>query len=223
MSHFIDRRLNPKGKSLANRQRFLRRARAQIREAVQKSLKESAVADIGKDRKVKISTKGTREPRFRLDPRAGGEHDFVLPGNKEFMPGDEIKKPPSGAGNSRGKEAADFAEGEDDFEFTMTQDEILDIFFEDLELPNLVRTTLKETPSRSWRRVGITTSGSPTQINLLRTMRNAFGRRLALKRPRADDVEALQAQLDALEQEAIHTPEARGRLVALKEELARAL
>ena len=94
MSHFIDRRLNPKGKSLANRQRFLRRARAQIREAVQKSLKDAAVADIGKDRKVRISSKGTREPRFRLDPRAGGERDFVLPGNKEFIPGDEIKKPP---------------------------------------------------------------------------------------------------------------------------------
>src|SRR5690349_1981240 len=223
MSHFIDRRLNPKGKSLANRQRFLRRARAQIREAVQKSLKESGVADIGKDRKVRISTKGTREPRFRLDPRAGGEHDFVLPGNKEFLPGDEIKKPRTGEGKSRGKEAADFAEGEDDFEFTMTQEEILDIFFEDLELPNLVRTTLKETPSRTWRRAGITTSGSPTQINLLRTMRNAFGRRLVLKRPRYDMVEALQAQLEALERGDTETPQAREQIAALKEQLAKAI
>src|SRR5579871_2473320 len=204
MNHFIDRRLNPKGKSLANRQRFLRRARAQIREAVQKSLKESAVADIGKDRRVRISTKGTREPRFRLDPRAGGQHDFVLPGNKEFMPGDEIKKPRTGEG-ARGKEAADFGEGEDDFEFTMTQEEILDIFFEDLELPNLVRTTLKETPSRSWRRAGITTTGSPTQINLLRTMRNAYGRRLVLKRPSSADMEALHAELDSAEHEAVDT------------------
>ncbi|HEX3431362.1 MAG TPA: YeaH/YhbH family protein [Rhizomicrobium sp.] len=222
MSHFIDRRLNPKGKSLANRQRFLRRARAQIREAVQKSLKESAVADIGKDRKVRISTKGTREPRFRLDPRAGGEHDFVLPGNKEFMPGDEIKKPRSGDGKSHGKEAADSGEGEDDFEFTMTQDEILDIFFEDLELPNLVRTTLKETPSRTWRRAGITTTGSPTQINLLRTMRNAFGRRLVLKRPRPVDIESLQAELDAAEHHGADTPAARERIALLREELAKA-
>ena len=222
MNHFIDRRLNPKGKSLANRQRFLRRARAQIREAVQKSLKESAVADIGKDRRVRISTKGTREPRFRLDPRAGGQHDFVLPGNKEFMPGDEIKKPRTGEG-ARGKEAADFGEGEDDFEFTMTQEEILDIFFEDLELPNLVRTTLKETPSRSWRRAGITTTGSPTQINLLRTMRNAYGRRLVLKRPSSADMEALHAELDSAEHEAVDTQEeARLRIATLKEELARA-
>src|SRR5580692_5157791 len=192
MTHFIDRRLNPKGKSLANRQRFLRRARAQIREAVQKSLKDAAVADIGKQRKVKISTKGTKEPRFRLDPRAAGEHDFVLPGNKEFTAGDEIKKPPSGEGGGGGKEASDSGDGEDDFEFTMTQDEVLDIFFEDLELPNLVRTTLKETPSRIWRRSGITTAGSPTQINLIRTMRHAFGRRLALKRPRTQDITALE-------------------------------
>src|SRR5271163_4933321 len=202
MTHFIDRRLNPKGKSLANRQRFLRRARTQIREAVQKSLKDAAVADIGKERKVKISSKGTQEPRFRLDPKSGGEHDFVLPGNKEYTPGDEIKKPRSGEGQG-GKQAADSGEGEDDFEFTMTQDEILDIFFEDLELPNLVRTTLKETPNKAWRRAGITTAGSPTQINLLRTMRNAFGRRLALKRPRPGDVLALEAELDLVEREGV--------------------
>jgi len=100
MTQFIDRRLNPKGKSLANRQRFLRRARAQIREAVQKSLKDSAVADIGKNRKIKISSKGTREPRFRLDPKAGGERDFVLPGNKEYIAGDTIQRPPNGSVSS---------------------------------------------------------------------------------------------------------------------------
>ncbi len=222
MTYFIDRRLNPKGKSLGNRQRFLRRARSQIREAVQKSLKDSAVADIDKERKIKISTKGTREPRFRLDPRAGGEHDFVLPGNKEFLPGDEIRKPKGGDGGATGKQAADYAEGEDEFEFTMTQEEILDIFFEDLELPNLVRTSLKETSSKTWKRAGITTAGSPNQINLIRTMRNSFGRRLALKRPSLSEVAALQAELEALERQ---YPQAEGtgeRMRFLKEALAKA-
>src|SRR5580698_2084806 len=211
MTHFIDRRLNPKGKSLGNRQRFLRRARSQIRDAVQKSLKDAAVADIGKERKIKISTKGTQEPRFRLDPKSGGEHDFVLPGNKEFTPGDEIKKPRSGDGQG-GKQAADSGDGEDDFEFTMTQEEILDIFFEDLELPNLVRTTLKDTPSRIWKRAGITTTGSPTQINLVRPRRTASGRRLALTRPRPADIEALETQLDAFEHANDGTSESRERI-----------
>ncbi|MBV9045309.1 MAG: YeaH/YhbH family protein [Alphaproteobacteria bacterium] len=218
MTHFVDRRLNPKGKSLANRQRFLRRARTQIREAVQKSLKDAAVTDLDKDRKIKISTKGTKEPRFRLDPHASGERDFVLPGNREFMPGDTIDKPKSGQGQS-GKEAADSGEGEDDFEFTMTQEEVLDIFFEDLELPNLVRTTLKETPNKQWKRAGITTAGSPTQINLIRTMRNSYGRRLALKRPSLDDIAALEAQLDLAERA---DPVDTGRISALKEQIAKA-
>jgi uncharacterized sporulation protein YeaH/YhbH (DUF444 family) len=222
MTYFIDRRLNPKGKSLANRQRFLRRARAQIREAVQKSLKDSAVADIGKERKIKVSTRGTNEPRFRLDPKTGGERDFVLPGNKEFTPGDEIKKPQGGEGGS-GKQASDSGEGEDDFEFVMNQDEVLDIFFEDLELPNLVRTTLKETPNKTWKRAGITTAGSPTQINLVRTMRNAQGRRLALHRPKLADVKAMEELLDRLEREDPQSDETRTKIVALKVNLARAI
>ena len=220
MTYFIDRRLNPKGKSLANRQRFLRRARSQIREAIQKSLKESAVADIAKERKIRISTKGTKEPRFRLDPKASGERDFVLPGNKEFLPGDEIKKPRAGEGGGRGKQSADYAEGEDDFEFVMNQDEVLDIFFEDLELPNLVRTTLKETPNRTWKRAGITTAGSPSQINLIRTMRNAHGRRLAMRRPTLRDVQALEEELGRLECEQPQNEETRARIVALKQKLA---
>ncbi|MDE2265011.1 MAG: YeaH/YhbH family protein [Alphaproteobacteria bacterium] len=222
MPYFIDRRLNPKGKSLANRQRFLRRARTQIREAVQKSLKDSAVADISKERKIKISSKGTREPRFRVDPKTVGERDFVLPGNRDFTPGDEIKKPKSGDGGGHGKDAADYAEGEDDFEFVMSQDEVLDIFFEDLELPNLVRTTLKETPNTVWKRAGITTAGSPTQINLVRTMRNAQGRRLALKRPSLRDIKALEDELDRLEREDPQSEETRAKIVTLKENLARA-
>jgi uncharacterized sporulation protein YeaH/YhbH (DUF444 family) len=104
----------------------------------------------------------------------------------------------------------------------MTQDEILDIFFEDLELPNLVRTTLKETPSRTWRRSGITTAGSPTQINLIRTMRNAFGRRIALKRPSIANLNLLLEQLDALEREEPQTEETRVRIAALKEDIAKA-
>ncbi len=220
MTHFIDRRLNPKGKSLGNRQRFLRRARAQIRDAVQKSLKDAAVGDVDRARKVKISTRGTSEPRFRLDPAEGGERDFVLPGNREYTPGDEIKKPPSGAGGG-GKDAALSGDGEDDFEFTMTQDEILDIFFEDLELPNLVRTTLKETTQRNWRRAGITTAGAPTQINLVRTMRNSFSRRLALRRPSLAEIKALVDELDELLGKTPQLPEQEARILALRQQIER--
>ena len=97
MTQFIDRRLNPRGKSLGNRQRFVRRARAEIKEAVQKALKDRTVSDFAKEQKISIPTRSTKEPRFRLDPSTG-ENTRVYPGNKEFSEGDQIKKPQQGGG-----------------------------------------------------------------------------------------------------------------------------
>ena len=71
MQHFIDRRLNPKDKSLANRQRFLRRTRAQIKEAVNKSLQDRKIVDIGNGETVSIPSKGVREPTFRHSGHSG--------------------------------------------------------------------------------------------------------------------------------------------------------
>ncbi len=204
-THFIDRRLNPKGKSLTNRQRFLRRARAQIKDAVQQSLKDRSVGDFDRDQKISIPTKGTKEPRFRLS-NTGGEHDRVHPGNKEFVTGDRIRKPRGGQGKG-GKDASDSGDGEDDFQFVLTQDEVLDIFFEDLELPNLKKTDIKDLAAWSWRRAGLTNTGSPTQINLIRTMRQAYGRRIALKRPHTDEVDALKRRLFELEAKSAPTAE----------------
>ncbi len=188
--HFIDRRKNPKGKSLGNRQRFLRRAKVQIKEAVNKSLRDRSLADLDKGEKISIPSKSTSEPRFRLSPDAG-QREWVAPGNKEFGAGDKIKKPPKQGGKGQGKDASDSGDAEDAFQFTLTQDEFLDIFFEDLELPNLVKRSLKEMKSTAWRRAGITVAGSPTNINLIRTMRNAHGRRLALKRPSTREMNEL--------------------------------
>ena len=219
MANFIDRRLNPKGKSLANRQRFIRRARGEIKDAVQKSLKDRTVSDFAKNQKVSIPTKSTKEPRFRHDPTAGGEHERVLPGNKDFIEGDQIKKPRQGEGQGRGKDASTGGEFEDDFSFTLSQDEILDLFFEDLELPNLVKTALKEIKVYSWRRAGMTTSGSPNQINLVRTMRNSFGRRLAMRRPKEDEIEELRQKIVALRADSESSN--RDAITALEEEIER--
>lgn len=198
MSYFIDRRLNPKGKSIANRQRFIRRARHEIKEAVQKSLKDRTVSDFEQGQKISIPSKGTKEPRLR-HARTGGTRQVVHPGNKDFQQGDQIRKPRSGGGQGGGKRASDSGDSEDNFQFTLTQEEVLDIFFEDLELPNLVKTALKETETISYRRSGVTTVGAPTNLNLVRTMRNSFGRRLALKRPTTSELAALQQELFDLE------------------------
>ena len=59
MHFFIDRRQNPKDKSLGNRQRFLRRARARIREVVEQSIKERKIADVAEGERITIPSKGS--------------------------------------------------------------------------------------------------------------------------------------------------------------------
>jgi uncharacterized sporulation protein YeaH/YhbH (DUF444 family) len=197
MPYFVDRRANPKDKSLGNRQRFMKRARAHIKQVVDKSIRERSVKDIGGGETVTIPTGGIDEPSFRHDPR-GGTHERVYPGNKEFRGGDRIEKPTGGGAGEGGKKGSDSGGGEDEFQFVLTREEFLDLFFEDLELPDLVKTTLKEVTNVKPRRAGFAVTGTPTNLNLLRTMKNSYGRRLALRRPSADDVEAKQTEADAL-------------------------
>jgi len=215
MSFFIDRRLNPKDKSLGNRQRFLRRARAQIKEVVNKSIKDRSITDVWAGEQIKIPSKGIQEPRLRHS-RSGGQRSGVFTGNKEFVTGDRIEKP-GGGGKGRGKEGADSGEGEDEFQFALSRDEFLDLFFEDLSLPDLVKTSLKEISSFKMRRAGYTTAGMPANLNVMQTMRNSLGRRIALRRPGKDKVEALIEEIRALEEKG--DPADEDRLAELKKRL----
>jgi uncharacterized sporulation protein YeaH/YhbH (DUF444 family) len=217
MPNFIDRRLNPKDKSLGNRQRFMRRAHSQIKEVVNRALKDRNITDVTSGETVTIPTKGIGEPHFQNAPGTG-KRQHVLVGNREFVVGDKIKKPPS-SGGGRGKEAADQGDGEDSFQFYLTRDEFLDIFFEDLELPDLVKTTLKEVHTYKMRRAGLTSTGTPTNINILRTARQSYGRRLALKRPRSAEVAALEAEIARLEDLPEDDSERQSKLAVLLEEL----
>ena len=216
MHQFIDRRRNPKDKSLGNRQRFIRRARAQIKEAVEYAIKERQINDVASGETISIPTKGIGEPTFRHSP-TGGVRQRVLSGNRNFVAGDRIKKPESGDG--LGKEAASWGEGEDVFVFTLTGDEFLDLFFDDLKLPHLMKTSLKDSPNFSLRRVGFTTLGTPTNLDVTRTMRNSLGRRIALDRPPTRRIEELQAIIVELESETPPDPGSSLTLQAHRSEL----
>ncbi len=67
--------------------------------------------------------------------------DHVLPGNKEFIEGDTIPRPPRGAGRG-GSEGSPDGGGEDDFRFVLSREEFLDLFLDDLELPDLAKRRL---------------------------------------------------------------------------------
>jgi len=194
----VDRRLNPKAKSLGNRQRFLRRAKAEIREAIKDSLKSRRVAEAEGSERVTIRSKSLREPTFSLG-RNTGRRNYVLPGNEEYQVGDEIPKPPSGGG--RGNQGSPDGEGQDEFTFTLTKEEFLDPFFDDLKLPNLVKVKLKDLKTPRTMRAGFTTDGPPARLNHTRTMRKSLGRRMALRRPSEAEVKGLEEELAAAETE----------------------
>jgi len=218
MPQFIDRRLNPRDKSLGNRMRFLKRTRARIKEAVDKAVRERTIGDAAKGGSVSIPSDGINEPMFH-DSDVGGDRQRVLPGNKDFVTGDRIEKPKGGQGG-RGRKGADDGDGEDDFTFALSESEFLDLLFEDLELPDLIKASLKDAKLSEQRRAGYSADGLIPNLNVLRTMRQSLGRRLALRRPSRSEVERIEARLkeisDPPESEALREEQLR-----LREELKR--
>ncbi len=197
--HIVDRRLNPGGKSLPNRQRFLRRVKDVAQRAVRESARENDIKNLGKDGRVTVPADGVREPRFSRQP-GSGRHDHILPGNKTYVEGDTIDRPPGGGGSGGGSgEGGDGGENsEDAFQFVLTRDEFLELFLEDLELPDLAKRRLSIVETEGLRRAGYTVTGSPANLALTRTLRNSMSRRIALKRPKPDEVEALEKRIAAL-------------------------
>ncbi len=177
MSYIVDRRANSRNKSAVNRQRFMKRYRGHIQRAVQEAIKERSITDMERGETVTIPASDVSEPTFAHG--AGGRRGVVHPGNKEFVSGDRLPRPGGGSGGG-GSQAADSGDGDDDFEFQLTQDEFLEVLFEDLELPNLVKRHLLGTDSFKRVHAGYSTDGVPAKLSVVRSLRVAKARRIAL-------------------------------------------
>ncbi|MCM2309122.1 MAG: YeaH/YhbH family protein [Sulfuritalea sp.] len=217
MLQIIDRRNDSKNKSAVNRNRFLRRFKGQIRKAVQDAIARRKIADIDNGEKVGIPSKDISEPQFHHGK--GGRWSVVQPGNDRYLTGDEIERPEEGAGG-RGSGASLDGEGLDDFVFTLSREEFLDIFFDDLALPHLIKTQLARITEYKRVRAGYTSTGVPANINVVRSLRGATGRRLAAGGPYRKTLRALHAELAELEECGAGDGE---RAAELRAEIARLL
>ncbi|RYH21024.1 MAG: DUF444 family protein, partial [Alcaligenaceae bacterium] len=94
MNSLIDRRLNGRNKSAANRERFLRRYKAQIRHAVHGMIRDRSIKDMDQGGNVDLPARDISEPSFHH--AAGGDREVVHPGNREFARGDTIDRPRGG-------------------------------------------------------------------------------------------------------------------------------
>jgi uncharacterized sporulation protein YeaH/YhbH (DUF444 family) len=207
--HIVDRRLNPGGKSLENRQRFLRRAKGLVKQAVRKATEGRDIKDVVNGGQVGIPLDGLDEPHF---VRGDGIRDMVLPGNTQYVEGDYIQRSGGGSSQQSGPGEGD---GEDAFRFMLTREEFLDLFLDDLELPDLAKRQLAETESEGISRAGYSTSGSPANISIGRTVGRALARRIALRRPSPHQIEQLEAERDACADE-VRCAELDAEIAALK-------
>jgi len=190
----VDRRQDSRNKSSINRSRFIRRFKGQIRKAVADAIAKRGIRDLENGEKIGIPGKDISEPQFHHG--RGGVRESVHPGNDRFQSGDQMDRPPAGGQGQGSGQASPDGEGLDDFVFTLTRDEFLDIFFDELALPNLVKRQLARVEDFKRVRAGYTQNGVPTNINLVRTMRGAAGRRVAVGGPYGKRLRALQNELE---------------------------
>lgn len=193
MSQIIDRRLNSKKKSTVNRQRLIQRYKKQIKKHVADAVGKRSITDIDKGESISIPSKDLNEPRFGIGQ--GGIVDRILPGNENFTTGDRIKRPPPQEGKGGAGEASEQGEGEDEFSFQLSREEFLEMYFEDLELPDLVKKELATISTHKYIRAGFTTAGTPSNISIIRSMKQATSRRIALTAPKRKKLREAKAQL----------------------------
>ena len=196
MSYIIDRRLNGKNKSAVNRQRFLHRYKAYIKRAVADAIGKRSITDVKNGEKISIPNKDISEPVFHHGH--GGKRSVIHPGNKEYIAGDKIARPEKWIGTGGTGNASNSGEGIDDFVFQISQEEFLEFMFEDLELPNLVKKQLLDLDSYKYVRAGICNVGTPSQLNIIRSLRSAHARRIALSGSKQKKIKTLLDELEEL-------------------------
>jgi uncharacterized protein len=220
LQSIIDRRLAGKNKSIGNRERFLRRYKDQVKEAVKRAIDGRGIRDIERGEEIHIPKRDLSEPVFGHG--SGGVREVVHPGNREFVKGDRIKRPDGGGGSGSGKgQASDSGEGEDDFAFALSKEEFMQVFFEDLALPHLIRTQLAEVPEWKSQRAGFSSDGTPNNLHVVRSLRGAIGRRIAIGAGSRQELREMEARLAAMEDTDPAAPALREEIAALRRRLER--
>ncbi len=163
-------------RSAGDRLRHRQKVRESIRDNIADIIAEESIIGRDKDRIIKVPIRGIKEYRFIHGENSPG----VGEGQGDEQPGQEIGKV-GGTGEGTGK--AGDRPGVDYYETDVTLDELIEIMFEDLELPNLERKKLREIEAeRISRRKGYRQVGIRVRLDKRRTVRAKVRRQLATRR-----------------------------------------
>lgn len=164
-------------RSARDRSRHIKKVKDSIRSNIDKIIAEESIVGRSGDQIVKVPIRSIKEYRFIY----GENNPKVSQGNGQQKPGDVVgsdgdKKP--GQGDGAGNEA-----GIDAIETEVTLEELINLMFEDLELPELERKALKEIVSDdARRRKGKRKAGIRPRLDKRATAKNRIRRLRAAKK-----------------------------------------
>lgn len=165
-------------RSARDRLRHRQKIKDSIRDNIGDILAEESIIGRDRDKVIKIPIRSIKEYRFIYGDNTPG----VAQGNGDQQPGDVVQRSPEqGQGEGEGGNQP----GVDAFETEITLDELIDVMFEDLELPELERKSLKQIISTdATKRKGRRHSGIRPRLDKRMTARNRVRRKLAVGRAR---------------------------------------
>ena len=169
-------------RSARDRLRHRQKVKDSIRDNIGDILAEESI--IGRDRNkiVKIPIRSIKEYRFIYGDNTPG----VAQGNGKQKPGDVVGQ--SDPGDPSVGQGGGDQPGIDAFETEVTLEELINFMFEDLELPDLDKKSLKQVISEdARRRKGVRHAGIRPRLNKKLTARNRIRRKLAVGRARGVD------------------------------------
>jgi sporulation protein YhbH len=162
-------------RSAGDRMRHREKVRQSIRENIADIIAEESIIGQARDKIIKVPIRGIKEYRFIYGENASG----VAEGDGELQPGDVIQE---NLGQGSGGKAGD-QPGVDYYETDVTLEELINIMFEDLELPDLEQKKLREIEAeRQTRRKGYRPVGIRVRLDKRRTVKEKLRRRVATRR-----------------------------------------
>src|SRR5216684_2318633 len=184
-------------RSAGDRLRHRQKVRESIRENIADIIAEESIIGKNKDKVIKVPLRGIKEYRFVYGDNTPG----VGQGDGEARPGQVVGKTGK-EGQGKGDGRAGDRPGVDYYETDVSLEELIDIMFEDLELPNLERRALREIPSdRSTKRKGYRHVGIRVRLDKRRTARQRVMRPLATGRKQdLAQVEATDEHVEATDE-----------------------
>src|SRR6267378_2355287 len=167
-------------RTAGDRLRHRQKIRESIRENIADIIAEESIIGKSRDRVIKVPIRGIREYRFVYGDNAPG----VGQGDGQSQPGQVVGKAKGDAQGEGADKAGDRA-GVDYYETDVTLEELIDIMFEDLDLPDLERKALRQIQAyRLAKRKGYRAVGIRVRLDKRRTVRERVKRKLATHRNR---------------------------------------